>query len=180
MPSLPWPTARTAPSWRPPVGDNIPTREVFIVIRDADTGKVRGRIAAPEIVYALAFDPKGERLATGDAAGKVTVWDLATSRPAREFVTGSSVHSIVYLDRPRRLVTHGKDAVLLIDLESGKQERKVDLAGGGIRKLVADPSRDRLVVGFESGAARQPLAPRPHDPAPVLRTRTMARSRAWP
>ena len=49
-------------------------------------------------------------------------------------------------------MTHGKDAVFLFDLESGKPERKVDLAGGDIRRLVADPARSRLVVGFESGA----------------------------
>jgi serine/threonine protein kinase/WD40 repeat protein len=133
-------------SWR---GSN--PREVFIVIRDAGTGQVRGRIAAPQIIDALAFDAAGERLASGDAAGKVIVWDLATSRPAQQFGTGSAVHSIVYLDGPARVVTHGKDAVLLFDVGSGKVERKVDLAGG-IRKLAADPSRGRLVVGFDSGA----------------------------
>src|SRR5439155_18001640 len=85
-------------------------------------------------------------------AGNVVVWDLATSRPVRKFGTGSAVWSIVFLDRPRRLVTHGKGAVLLFDLESGKPERKVDLAGGDIRTLVADRARGRLVVGFESGA----------------------------
>jgi serine/threonine protein kinase/WD40 repeat protein len=127
-------------------------REILVLIRDAHTGKVRGQIAGTQIVQALAFDPTGERLACGDAAGNVVVWDLATSRPVRKFMTGSAVWSIVFLDRSRRLVTHGKDAVLLFDLESGKPERKVDLAGGGIRTLVADRARSRLVVGFESGA----------------------------
>jgi WD40 repeat protein len=66
-------------------------------------------------------------------------------------VTGSEVRAIVFLDR-RLLVTHGKDAVLLFNLESGKLERKLDLAGGDIRMLVADQARKRLVVGSRSGA----------------------------
>jgi eukaryotic-like serine/threonine-protein kinase len=134
-------------SW--PMGGSGP-RDVLI--RDGNTGKVRSRINGPQIVYALAFDPTGQRLACGDDAGNVVVWDVATSRPVKKFVTGSPIWSIVVLDRPRSLVTHGKDAVLLFDLESGQQERKVDLAGGKIRMLAADRARSRLVVGLESGA----------------------------
>src|SRR5207248_397484 len=94
----------------------------------------------------------GERVACGDGAGNVVVWDLGTSRPVQQFVTGSAVYSVIYLDSPRGLVTHGKDAVLLFNLESGQLERKVDLAGGDIRTLVADRARSRLVVGFQGGA----------------------------
>jgi hypothetical protein len=123
-----------------------------IAIRDANTGKTQSQFAVPQVVHALAFDPAGGRLASGDAAGNVILWDLATSRPVQKFVTGSDVKSIAFLDRPRSLVTHGKDAALLFNLESGKLERKVDLAGGGIERFVANRERSRLVVGFESGA----------------------------
>ncbi len=133
-------------SWR---GSSDP-REVSI--RDGNTGQVRDRISGPDIVYALAFDPTGERLACGDRVGHVVFWDLVTRRPVRQFVTGSAVWSIVTLDHPRRLVTHGKDAVLLFNLESGELEKTVDLGGGGIRRLAADRARSRLVVGFGSGA----------------------------
>ena len=121
------------------------------MIRDAKTGQVCGRLSGPEIVYALAFDRTGERLACGDVAGNVVVWDWATSRVVQQFVTRSEVWSIAFLDHPRRLVTHGKNAVLLYDLESGQPERKVDLAGGEIRVLAADRARSRLVVGSRSG-----------------------------
>jgi serine/threonine protein kinase/WD40 repeat protein len=127
------------------------SREVLVLVRDADTGQVRGRMAVPALVNALAFGPTGEQLASGDAAGNVVVWDIATSRPVLKFSTGSKVYSIVFLDRPRSLATHGKDAVHVLDLESGKV-RNVDLAGGGIRTLVADRARGRLVVGFQGGA----------------------------
>src|SRR5579883_343034 len=123
-----------------------------IVIRDANTGKSQSQFAVPQVVHALAFDPAGGRLASGDLAGNVILWDLATSRPVQKFVTGCDVNSIVFLDRPRSLVAHGRDAVLLFDLESGKPERKIDLAGGTIARLVANRERSRLLVGFESGA----------------------------
>jgi serine/threonine protein kinase/WD40 repeat protein len=126
--------------------------EAHVLIRDAHTGKVRGQVSASGVVQALAFDPTGKRLAWGDAAGNVIVWDLATSRPIQKFVTGSVVYSVIFLDGPRRLVTHGRDTVLLFNLESGKLQRKVHLAGGGIRTLVANRARSRLVVGFQSGA----------------------------
>jgi WD40 repeat protein len=123
-----------------------------VVIMDANTGKVRGRLAGSQIVYALAFDPTGEQLACGDVAGNVVLWDLATSRPVQQFETGSSVSSVIFLEGPRRLVTYGRDAVLLYNLESRQLEQEVDLASGSITTLAADRARSRLVVGFESGA----------------------------
>jgi WD40 repeat protein/serine/threonine protein kinase len=126
-----------------------------ILIRNANTGKVQGELQGPSPwVGALAFDPTGGWLASGDLAGNVLLWDLATGQQMQKFATGSEVHALVFLDRPRRLVTHGKDAVLLFNLESGKTEpeRTVALAGGRIRTLVADRARSRLVVGLENGA----------------------------
>jgi WD40 repeat protein len=123
-----------------------------VVIRDGNTGKVRGQLAVPHVVDALAFDPRGERLAGGDIAGNVVVWDLVTNRPVQKFATGAEVRALLYLERPRGLLTHGKDAVLLINLETGKLDRKVELAGGAIRALTADQARSRLVVGHQSGA----------------------------
>ena len=69
-----------------------------------------------------------------------------------QFATGSEVRSIVFLDHPRSLVTNGRNTVLLFNLESGKLERTIELAGGGIRKFVADRAGSRLVVGFQSGS----------------------------
>ena len=124
-----------------------------VLIRDGNTGTVRGRISRPNIVHALAFDPTGKQLACGDDGGNVVLWDVATCRPVQQpFVTGSAIWSIAFLDRLRCLVTHGKDAVLLFNLDSGKLERKVDLAGGDIRVFVADRARSRLVVGLVSGS----------------------------
>jgi WD40 repeat protein len=137
-----------------------------IVLRDAETGNVRRRISSREIVYALAFDSTGDRLASGDSAGNVIVWDVATGQPLRQFATGAEVRSIVFLEGPRRLVTHGKDAVLVFDIASGKLDKTVAPAGGGIRTMAADPARRRLLVALQSGGIASlslpELAPGPH------------------
>jgi WD40 repeat protein len=126
--------------------------DVVILTRDANSGQVRGRFAGSNLVNALAFDPTAERLACGDAAGKVVVCDLATGKRVQQFDTGSEVSSVVFLDQPRRLVTHGKDSVLIFNLESGALERKVEIPGESVRQFVADRARRRLILGFKSGA----------------------------
>jgi serine/threonine protein kinase/WD40 repeat protein len=155
-----------------------------VLIRDSATGKIQARFSGPSPwIYGLAFDPAGGRLASGDIMGNVILWDLATNRPIQQFSTGSQVRSVFFLDaekgtvslpqgdsplfrdQSRRLVTHGRNAVLLFNLESGKVERKVDVAGGSIQRLVADQARGRLLVGLESGAiatlSLEGLAPGP-------------------
>jgi serine/threonine protein kinase/WD40 repeat protein len=128
-------------------------QEAHLLIRDAETSQTRSRISPRrDVIWALAFDPGGRRLATGDNEGLLVVWDLVTGRPVWQFTTGSAQRSIVVLDRPRGLVTHGKDSVLVFDLETGDLRRKVELRGGEIQGLIADRLRNRLVIGFQSGA----------------------------
>ena len=79
------------------------------------------------------------------------MWDLLTSRPVRQFATGGPIWSIAFLDGGHRLVTHGRDSVLLCNLDTGDVERRVTLPGG-VRRFVADSARNRLVVAFQSGA----------------------------
>ena len=74
-------------------------REVSSSSGTANTGKVRSRISVPQIVYALAFDPTGERLASGDAGGAMS----SSGTSPRAAPSGNSprvpqVRSIVFLD----------------------------------------------------------------------------------
>lgn len=137
-----------------------------VEIRDANSGNVRSRVSGPEVAWALAFDLAGERLASGDDKGTVVIWDLATGRPVQQFGTGSAIHALIYLDRIRRLATHGKNEVLCFDSESGKLERRVDLFGGEIRMLAADLAHGRLYVGLQGGAICALSLP---DLAPAIR-----------
>jgi serine/threonine protein kinase/WD40 repeat protein len=124
-----------------------------VTIRDANTGTARSRIFMPQVTWAMAFDPTGKKLASGDVAGNVVIWDVATSRPVPEFgrfATGFEIRSVIYLDQ-RSLLAHGKDTVFLFDPESGK-ERKVNLASSIIRSLAADRAIGRVVVGLQGGS----------------------------
>ncbi len=123
-----------------------------VEIRDGVTGKRRGQFSRPYIVQALAFDPSGERLACGDIGGDIVVWDLATSRPVHNFATGADVKSLAFLRHSRGLLANGKNTVQLFNLQSGKQERKVEVAGGNIQKFVTDATQSRLLVGLSNGA----------------------------
>jgi WD40 repeat protein/tRNA A-37 threonylcarbamoyl transferase component Bud32 len=127
------------------------TRDSRIMVRDSSTGEVRTQFPAPGVLRAVALDPTGKRLASGDQGGNLVVWDLQTARPVRQFVTGGEIWSIHFLDGGRRLVTHGSGSVLLCDLDTGEVERQVALQGG-VRRFVADSERNRLIVAFKSGA----------------------------
>jgi WD40 repeat protein len=122
-----------------------------IVVRDSKTGQVRIQFSTPGILRAVAFDPTEKRLASGDQDGNLAVWDLQTARPVSQFVPGGQIWSIHFLDGGHRLVTHGRDSVLLCNLDTGDVERQVTLQGG-VRRFVTDTVRNRLIVAFQSGA----------------------------
>jgi WD40 repeat protein len=124
-----------------------------IVVRDAETGEVKARLAGTRTgVESLAFDPSGRRLGSGDRRGQVTVWDLDTEQPVQRMqVGGSWVWSIAFLDEGRKLVSEvSNGSVSLFDVESGKREGQAEL-GGGVRRFIADPARRRLIVVFGTG-----------------------------
>jgi WD40 repeat protein len=119
-------------------------------------------------ISCVAADPRRERFTTSGGLEFIS-WDLSVSRPIPLKIgpnpggiicmAHSPDGSLVYLDHPRSLVTLISDAVLLFNFESGKLERKVELAGGPIWRLVADRERNRLVVGFHNGAIGSLLLP---------------------
>ena len=76
---------------------------------------------------------------------------MESSRPLGRFATNYEIRSIGFLDRDRSLITHGKDSVLLCNLQTGLVERRVTLEGE-IRRFVVDRERGRVVVAFQSGA----------------------------
>jgi eukaryotic-like serine/threonine-protein kinase len=123
-----------------------------LLIRDVQSSAVQCRFALPAHADALAFDPSGMRIATGDYAGNVIVWDLAAKRRLQQFTTGSVIWSMAFLDDPRRVVAHDRDSLLLFGVDSGNLERKIELAGGGVQRFVYDRTRGRLIVGFQSGS----------------------------
>ena len=92
----------------------------------------RDRLVAPVLsghaaaVHALAFDPTGRRLATGDESGVLIIWDVTTGRILRRETVGPSwIWSIAFLDEGRRLVTEvSYGPIVLYDLEGGAAPRR--------------------------------------------------------
>ena len=125
----------------------------LVRLLDAETGAERKRLAGHRIdVRALAFDPKGERLVTGDDHGTVILWDVKSGRILRREVVGiSTVSSVVFIDEGRRLLVALKQGgIALFDLERADPPRLVRLADG-CGTLVADDRKDRATVGDLKG-----------------------------
>jgi WD40 repeat protein len=122
-------------------------------VRDAETGEIKARVDRHKVgIPALAFDRAGTRLASGDRSGRLIVWNLATGQPVQELQVGQSrVWSAAFLDDGRKLVSQiSNGAVVVFNLESGKPEAQIKLPGG-IRRFIADPARQRLLVAFNNG-----------------------------
>src|SRR5262249_44306148 len=72
------------------------------------------------IVQALAFDPNGERLASGGNGGVLKIWDLK-SRACKEITQAHvDICSLAFSNDGRRLVSGGSDNLIKIwDAETG-------------------------------------------------------------
>jgi WD40 repeat protein/tetratricopeptide (TPR) repeat protein len=123
-------------------------------VRDSETGETKARLAGPANAAGcgLAFDASGQRLATGDRTGLVTVWDLATKRRVQQIRVGQNwILSVAFLDDGRKLVAEVADGLIgVFDVTSGAMERWI-VPAGGVRRFVVDPARKRLVVGLRNG-----------------------------
>ena len=99
-------------------------------------------------VCALAFDPTGVRLASGDKGGTIILWDVGSGRILRrERVGNSPVASVAFLDGGRRLLVGLElGEITLFDLERSGPPRRVALPGG-CQRLVVDGQADRAIVG---------------------------------
>lgn len=121
------------------------------------TSAVEGRIAA--------FLPGG-RIATGDAAGAVRVWDLETSELIAELGSGSGRVTSLELSLANGVLAAGFEtgAGLAWDLESGAPISRFEL--GGRVHLDADGGRFAASDGFELTSVGQVGQSRPEHVVP--------------
>ena len=140
-----------------------------VVLRDAATGRVTGRLLTPETLgaarsaYAVAFDPTGRFVAAGTRSphapenSAVVVWDRATLaarvfRGHRAAVTG-----LAFSPTGTRLASAGRDQtrgltdeLKLWDLETGAEV--LSLPGGG--HVAFSPSGRRLASFWRNEAGK--------------------------
>ncbi|QEH34977.1 Serine/threonine-protein kinase pkn5 [Aquisphaera giovannonii] len=131
---------------------------------DAETGSLRRVLSGhPANVArgALAFDPSGRRLATGDEGGLLLIWDVPTGRILRREALGtSSVLSVAFLGDGRHLLASEMrrgGSVTLFDLDGKEPPRRV-IQPHGWNRFAVDARRNRAIVAdFDGGLSIVPL-----------------------
>jgi WD40 repeat protein len=82
-----------------------------LCVWDLAAGKARAW-TAPAPIQALAVSLDGTRLITGDAAGAVRLWDVATHEEIVHFDGHEGVNAVAFTPDGRRAVTGGSDGVV--------------------------------------------------------------------
>ncbi len=84
-----------------------------IRVWDRKSGAVAASWDAPQPVFTLAVSPDGTRLATGDAAGGLRIWDIAARQEIVHFQAHTKVvTSVAYTRDGRRVVSGGADGAV--------------------------------------------------------------------
>jgi WD40 repeat protein/serine/threonine protein kinase len=90
-------------------------------LRDADSGRSRGELAHDSAVTAAAFAARGERVATGDSAGVVRIWNTATAALVATCASHAGfVRAIKFAPDAAAVVSGGNDGeVRICDTATG-------------------------------------------------------------
>jgi WD40 repeat protein/serine/threonine protein kinase/tetratricopeptide (TPR) repeat protein len=130
------------------------TEDPSVRLWDAESGILNKKLPGNTVgVFTLAFDPTGRRIASGDIAGTVLLFEVKTGRILRrEALGGSGVSSLVFLNEGRSLLVgqhHG--GVSLFELDQFGPPRSVSLPDGCTR-LVVDRRGERAILGDSQGS----------------------------
>ncbi len=121
---------------------------------DTRDGTLRKRLprSPHQGVRALAFDPTGRRLATGDESGAVDLWDVESGNILRrEHLARSEVRSAVFVNGGRDLIVgHVGGTVALLNLEGTRVPRSTELPRG-CQSFAVDGREKRVLIGDSQG-----------------------------
>lgn len=131
-----------------------PTRNALA--RRADTEKLI--FCECPAVNAVAVSPDGRRLAVGDSAGQLRVWDTATGDPVAPPVAehAKAIGSVAFGPDGRRIASSGADGtVRIVDADSGELPADPLLAvNAQVISVTYSPDGRRLATGDSDGELR--------------------------
>jgi WD40 repeat protein len=101
---------------------------------------------------AMAFSPDGDRLATGDCAGNILVWDLATGRPGApiRLANPESIRGLTYCPTDHMLAVAAGPTVRLIDPDTGNESKRINGFSDSVYSVAFSPKGSLLAAGDRS------------------------------
>jgi WD40 repeat protein len=136
-------------------GDKAPKEETLVVLRDLRSGDTIKELNSGNYVWALAFDEKGERFATGDNQGHTRVY-AANGDTIKAFDDSSGAAQLVEFssDGKRLIVSNTNAYVSLWDIESGEHQKLPEAASGTIYTSQYSSGGRYLAIVGERGTVR--------------------------
>jgi WD40 repeat protein/serine/threonine protein kinase len=123
---------------------------------DVDTGRSRGELRHDKPITAVALDAAGARAATGDLAGAIRIWDVATRAPiARCEPHAGTVRALRFAPDGRSVVSGGNDGeVRICDAANGATLHR--MIGHSHQAVALDITSDgkTIVSGGRDGKPR--------------------------
>ncbi|MDX2240628.1 MAG: WD40 repeat domain-containing protein [Leptolyngbyaceae cyanobacterium bins.302] len=107
-----------------------------------------------EFVYAVALDPAGQTIATGDEKGTISLWDFKTGKLQRSLSHGSLVYQLAFSSNGKFLISGGLDhTIKRWSLQTGQMNRLSTRFSA--QKLAITPDDQMVAVGSDQANAVQ-------------------------
>jgi WD40 repeat protein len=130
----------------------------MIQVWDADQGQLLRTIEAHEnVVWSLAWDATGRRLASGSFDQRLRIWDADTWEPVTTIdpAHNGQVTSLAWSPDGQRLVSGGNDGLVRIwDPDKGLQLNILRGHQGVAYGVVWQPAHDRILSGGQDGTVK--------------------------
>jgi WD40 repeat protein len=131
-------------------------RDSSLVVRDVDHGDQWRKFEDFQVVRNICFTPDGERVISGNAAGRISVWKLSVE-PARSIVDGhlGRVFDVTFSHDGTLLATASQDSLIkLWDVKTAFEVKQFVGHEDAARQICFSADDSRMVSAGSDGTAR--------------------------